>query len=108
VLVYVITVDRVPVRVVDVVLVLVVADCLVTAARSMHMLVREVLDVNVRRLEERLVDVVAVRVMDVPLVQVVRVVPMGDRGVTALGPVDMRVSVVGDVIGHGCHFDCPS
>ncbi|HSV93125.1 MAG TPA: hypothetical protein VLH81_08610, partial [Desulfobacterales bacterium] len=86
----------------------VVHDCLVTAARSMRMLVRDVLDVHVCRLKERLVGVVAVRTMDVTVVQVVRMVTVGNRGVAACGPVGMGMGLVGNVGGHRCHRDSPS
>jgi hypothetical protein len=108
VLVDVIAVDSMPVCVVGVILVVAVADCLVSAARSMRMLVRDVLNVHVCRLKERLVAVVAVGMMDVTVVQVVRMVAVGNRGVAARGSVGMGMGLVGNVGGHGRHFDCPS
>jgi hypothetical protein len=47
-----------------------------------------------------LVDMVAVHVMQVTVVQIVLVALVADRGVSAAGPVSMQVTLVNLVIVH--------
>ena len=96
----------------EVVDVVAVRNLFVTAAGLMHvrdlMLAAGVLGRAVRRigradLQDMLVDVVAVRVMQMPVVQVVEVVAVLDRRVPAIGSVLVGVVWVNGVLGisHG-------
>jgi hypothetical protein len=51
-------------------------------------------------LDDVLVDMVAVRVMKVPVVEVVDVIAMLDGGVATAGAVDVRMLAMNRVIGH--------
>ena len=70
---------------------------LVALARMVGSAVRGVLDVDV---EHMLVDVVAVRVMEMALVQVVDMIAVRDRGVSAAGPVLVGMIGVRAVLVH--------
>ena len=94
----------------DVVDVVAVRDCFVAAAVA----VRVVGAVPVGRcgvaagvlgvdLDDVLVDMVAVGVMEVPVVEVVDVVAVLDGGVAAAGAVDVGMLVMNRVVGHGTH-----
>ena len=96
----------------EVVDVVAVRNLLVTAAGLMHvrglMLAAGVLGCAVGRiggadLQDVLVDVVAVRVMQMPVVQVVEVVAVPDRRVPAIGSVLVGVVWMNGVLGisHG-------
>ena len=100
----------------EVVDVVAVRNLLVTAAGLMHvrspMLAAGVLGRAVRRigradLQDMLVNVVAVRVMQMPVVQVVEVIAVLDRRVPAIGSVLVGVVWVNGVLGisHGVNID---
>ena len=66
---------------------------------------RACVGILVTDLEAMLVDVISVQMMEMPIMQVVNVVLVLDRGVTATGAVGVIVSFVNDAFRH---FGSPS
>jgi hypothetical protein len=66
---------------------------------------RASIGIFVADLDAMLVDVISVRMMEMPVMQVVNVVLMIDRGVTATGAMSVIVSFVNIAFRH---FDTPS
>jgi hypothetical protein len=91
VLVVVDVVSRVAMGAVDVVDVVFVTDGLVTATLAVHMHVPDVRDVSLALGHVLVVDMVAVDAVGVAVVEVVDVVPVADRGMTAAGVVGVRM-----------------
>jgi hypothetical protein len=115
VIVTVIAVGVVKVTVDEIVDVVAVRHCLVPTPGSMHvarlvpfaaMLRSAAIGIFSRHLDHMLVDVIAMRVMQVPVVQIVDVIAVAYRRMTATRPV--LVCVIGMVwLGARCHETPP-